>query len=226
MAHRATCFDRGSITQALAVCQTASEFLFLGTDGAITATDLNFSTKAGDSGNLDSDNSQPRAIDHYQGLVAVYDARGRIYLYGDFPETPEPLPPVRQIKTLNRFLKPYDVIRFGSNRAVSEIRKLHGLMIEQSAVDQLQFRSNPTIKQQLETVELTPEWTIPGAQVGDAVFVSRVPADQIDDEGEVRSTFTYPTHVPAGIPYFEIEGFKDTAGNQGQSIIATQKITE
>ena len=149
----------------------------------------------------------PVAIAYGDGLVAIYDGASQVALYGVLPVARVVAESVEQFIGLEGYTVCYDIASLGSDRSVSEMKKVGVDMIEEGALERgLNLGSAVAVSEQLRTSTFIPRDTVPSAEVGDSIFRT---------QGDAALS-----RVPPGVEVYEIDGF-DNIGDAVQVIVAT-----
>ncbi len=149
----------------------------------------------------DADLGIVRALASFEGRVVVVTAGG-FHLYGDaFPAPePEPMPgdvgaPVRQLRTYYSYYQRFAIAKPGD---AIEVKAHNFRAIQATDVSLNLLPGTLSLEQRFSLVEVTPEWTIPSAEIGDKVFLwsddaapTEIPDDALDVKGVLKVGDSY-----------------------------------
>ena len=149
------------------------------------------------------DNENLIGLAHSAGqLIGITDKS--FYFYGERDADPDDLAPepTQQLFLDSKYYETFDVVRPGNP---IKIIALNQRMIRQTSTSLVDVGSTRTIQEQLENIEITPEYTIPTIQENDKIF---------KHEGEPNLA---PTKIPDDA--FTVEGIISAGNSQRQSFV-------
>ena len=100
-------------------------------------------------------------------LIVITDEY--FHFYGEPPAPPRETLPVKQLELDSDFYENFDIVRDGN--PIANITT-NARMIRQTATEFADVASDIPIDQQLQNVEIVPEWTVPDAREGDKIFLN------------------------------------------------------